>query len=156
MRADAYSEVYLISDDGSSVTQLSHNQTASSTIQLNHWMFWPHVAADGHTLYVTDVSGSRIVAYELRDGVLTAVHSAAVGATPVHVVATLDGRSAPLSDSGDRAMFHASNCYWLPVARIASRNARSSKRQKSSNDAASTVTSTRSTLPVLFGINVSS
>jgi Tol biopolymer transport system component len=52
-RTAAYSDLYLI--DGSSgriLRQLSHNKTATVTIQLWHWMFWPRVAADGNTVFV--------------------------------------------------------------------------------------------------------
>jgi hypothetical protein len=52
-RTDAYSDVYLLGADGSIIQQLSHNATKSSTIQLNHWMFWPRVAGDGETVYVS-------------------------------------------------------------------------------------------------------
>ena len=53
LRTAAYSDVYRISGGGSGLTRLSNNATTSKTIQLNHWMFWPRVAADGSTLYVS-------------------------------------------------------------------------------------------------------
>ena len=65
-RQAAYSELYLVSGDGKSIQQLSHNKTASSTIQLNHWMFWPHVAADGTTLYVSYDAPKSTQSYEIE------------------------------------------------------------------------------------------
>jgi len=53
-RTAAYSDVYLIDgSNGKILRQLSHNKTATVTIQLWHWMFWPHVAADGNTMVVS-------------------------------------------------------------------------------------------------------
>lgn len=52
-RSAAYSDVYLLDDSGHILKQLSHNATNSKTIQLNHWMFWPRVAADGDTFWVS-------------------------------------------------------------------------------------------------------
>jgi hypothetical protein len=41
-RTAAYSNMYLVDGNtGQVLRQLSHNQTASATIQLNHWMFGP-------------------------------------------------------------------------------------------------------------------
>ena len=65
-RQDAYSEVYLVSDDGRSIQQLSHNQSRSPTIQLNHWMFWPKVGADGNTLYVSYDAPKSPQSYEIE------------------------------------------------------------------------------------------
>jgi hypothetical protein len=52
LRTAAYSDVYRVSASGSVVRQLSHNAT-TGRIQLNHWMFWPRVAVDGSTVYVS-------------------------------------------------------------------------------------------------------
>ena len=65
-RQDAYSEVYLVDTTSRTVTQLSHNQTASPTIQLNHWMFWPRVAADGTTVYVSYDAPKSTQSYEIE------------------------------------------------------------------------------------------
>lgn len=53
LRTDAFSDVYMIDATGGAVHQLSHNATAGKVIQLNHWMFWPRVAADAQTVYVS-------------------------------------------------------------------------------------------------------
>jgi Tol biopolymer transport system component len=66
LRGDAWSDLYLISDDGSSVSQLTHNQTQSTTIQFNHWMFYPHVAADGNTIYVSYDAPKSVQSYEIE------------------------------------------------------------------------------------------
>jgi len=66
VRATAYSDVYLISDSGTLLAQLSHNATTSSVIQYNHWMFWPRVAPDGHTLYVSYDAPKSPNSYEIE------------------------------------------------------------------------------------------
>jgi hypothetical protein len=53
LRTASYSDVWRINSQGDVLAQLSHNGTRSKTIQLNHWMYWPHVAADGSTIYVS-------------------------------------------------------------------------------------------------------
>ena len=65
-RTAAYSELYLVSGSGQVLQQLSHNRTTSSTIQLNHWMFWPQVAADGNTLYVSYDAPKSPQSYEIE------------------------------------------------------------------------------------------
>lgn len=65
-RQDAYSEVYLVSGTGKVLQQLSHNKTASATIQLNHWMYWPKVAADGNTVYVSYDAPKSPQSYEIE------------------------------------------------------------------------------------------
>jgi hypothetical protein len=74
-RATAFSEVYLLDANGNIIQQLSHNGTKSSTIQLNHWMFWPRVAADGDTFYVSydapKSTGSYQIDYAVWKGSLT-------------------------------------------------------------------------------------
>ncbi|MBV9100156.1 MAG: PD40 domain-containing protein [Candidatus Dormibacteraeota bacterium] len=67
MRTAAYSEVFQIDGvAGTVINQLSHNATTSSTIQLNHWMFWPRLSADGQTLYVSYDSPKSIQSYEIE------------------------------------------------------------------------------------------
>lgn len=67
LRTAAYSDVYLIDGvRGAVVSQLSHNATSSSTIQLNHWMFWPRVSADGQTLYVSYDAPKSSQSYEIE------------------------------------------------------------------------------------------
>lgn len=66
LRTAAYSDVYLIDGSSSVAQQVSHNATSSSTIQLNHWMFWPRVSADGQTLYVSYDSPKSLDSYEIE------------------------------------------------------------------------------------------
>jgi len=65
LRSDAYSDVYLIDAAGGAVTQLSHNATTGRVIQLNHWMYWPRVGADGQTFYVSYDSPKSQDSYEI-------------------------------------------------------------------------------------------
>jgi len=53
LRSAAYSDLYLIDSRGQVLQQLSHNAVTKSIIQNNHWMFWPRMASDGSTIYVS-------------------------------------------------------------------------------------------------------
>lgn len=65
-RTDAYSDVYLIDGaTGRILRQLSHNKTTSKTLQLNHWMFWPRVSADGNTMFVSYDAPKSDQSYEI-------------------------------------------------------------------------------------------
>jgi hypothetical protein len=66
LRTAAYSEVYLIDSGGHILNKLSQNATTSSTIQLNHWMFWPHVGLDGQTFYVSYDAPKSTGSYEIE------------------------------------------------------------------------------------------
>jgi len=66
LRTAAYSEVYLIDSGGHILKKLSQNATTSSTIQLNHWMFWPHVGIDGQTFYVSYDAPKSTGSYEIE------------------------------------------------------------------------------------------
>lgn len=50
------------------------------------------LSPDGMSLYVSDSIGDRLVVYSLRGGKLSDAHSVRVGAQPVHMVASPDGR----------------------------------------------------------------
>lgn len=50
------------------------------------------LSPDGAALYVSDSIGDRLLVYRLRGGKLTDEHSVGVGAQPVHMVASPDGR----------------------------------------------------------------
>lgn len=66
-RQDAFSDLYLVDgSNGHVIRQLSHNATASSTIQLNHWMFWPRVASDGSTVYTSYDAPKSPQSYEIE------------------------------------------------------------------------------------------
>jgi Tol biopolymer transport system component len=52
LRAAEYSNLYLLSSQGSIIRQLSNNANPHlDTVYLNHWMFYPHMGADGNTIY---------------------------------------------------------------------------------------------------------
>lgn len=65
-RQDAFSDVYQVSSSGQVLHQLSHNATSTPTVQLNHWMFWPKVAADGSTVYVSYDAPKSPQSYEIE------------------------------------------------------------------------------------------
>lgn len=52
LRAAEYSNLYLLSSQGTILRQLSNNAyPALNKVYLNHWMFYPHMGADGNTIY---------------------------------------------------------------------------------------------------------
>jgi Tol biopolymer transport system component len=52
LRAAEYSNLYLLNSQGSIIRRLSNNANVHlDTVYLNHWMFYPHMGADGKTLY---------------------------------------------------------------------------------------------------------
>jgi hypothetical protein len=52
LRAQEFSNLYLISSEGQILRQLSNNATTHVTeVWLNHWMFWPRFDSTGKTLY---------------------------------------------------------------------------------------------------------
>ncbi|MGH2501258.1 MAG: YncE family protein, partial [Ktedonobacterales bacterium] len=50
------------------------------------------LAPDGHSLYVTDSLGDQLLVYHLSGGQLSDPHAVRVGAQPVHMLASPDGR----------------------------------------------------------------
>jgi Tol biopolymer transport system component len=52
LRAAEYSNLYLLNSQGEILKQLSNNANPHlNTVFLNHWMFYPHMGADGNTIY---------------------------------------------------------------------------------------------------------
>jgi Tol biopolymer transport system component len=52
LRAALYSNLYLLSSQGSIIRRLSNNEwTRNNQIFRNHWMFYPHTGADGNAIY---------------------------------------------------------------------------------------------------------
>ncbi|HKV85141.1 MAG TPA: YncE family protein [Ktedonobacterales bacterium] len=79
------------------------------------------LSADGHTLYVTDISGNRLVAFDLKQGNLTTTttpHSAPVGVSPVHMVNTLDGRAVLVTNFGVNTVTVVNTATWTPEATL--------------------------------------
>ena len=76
LRAAEYSNLYLLSSQGSIIRQLSNNANAQSTqVYLNHWMFYPHMGADGNTIYFSydqpKNSSTLAVDFSVWSGTLT-------------------------------------------------------------------------------------
>ena len=53
-RAAQSSDLYLLGLDGRVVRQLTHNQRSTSSLELNHWAFYPRPTIDGRILYSYD------------------------------------------------------------------------------------------------------
>ncbi len=52
LRAAEYSNLYLLSGSGAILRQLSNNSNPHiDKVYLNNWMFYPHIGADGTTVY---------------------------------------------------------------------------------------------------------
>ncbi|MHB8488429.1 MAG: TolB family protein [Candidatus Dormibacteria bacterium] len=52
LRAAEYSNLYLLNSQGSIIRRLSNNANPHlDTVYLNHWMFYPHMGADGNTIF---------------------------------------------------------------------------------------------------------
>ena len=52
LRAPEYSNLYMLSGFGQILRQLSNNANPHiDKVYLNHWMFYPHMGADGNTIY---------------------------------------------------------------------------------------------------------
>src|SRR6202163_2531346 len=52
LRAPEYSNLYLLNSQGGIIRRLSNNANPHlDTVYLNHWMFYPHMGADGNTIY---------------------------------------------------------------------------------------------------------
>lgn len=103
-RQDAFSDVYLVNGStGQVLRQLSHNATSSSTIQLNHWMFWPRVAADGNTVYVSYDAPKSPQSYEIELAVWKGTLNGSLAATQVTSPFSYTGgdtEAVPLASGG--------------------------------------------------------
>ncbi len=52
LRAAEYSNLYVLSSQGTTIRRLSNNATTHvGAVWLNHWMFWPRFGPDGNTFY---------------------------------------------------------------------------------------------------------
>ena len=69
-----------------------------ATLHVSQSVHGLGLSADGHTLYISDISGDRLVTYHLANGRLGAQHAVGVGDQPVHMVSTLDGRTIFVTD----------------------------------------------------------
>ena len=76
LRTALFSNLYLLSSQGSIIRQLSNNRwTRNNQIYHNHWMFYPHMGADGNTIYFSydDPKNSTTLAvdFSVWSGTLT-------------------------------------------------------------------------------------
>ncbi len=77
------------------------------------------LAADGRTLYVSDIAGNAVVAYPLEDGgQLGQPRRAGVGLAPVHMVQTLDGRAVFVTDYGESSVSVVDSATWRVTSTI--------------------------------------
>jgi YVTN family beta-propeller protein len=81
------------------------------------------LSPDGHWLYVSDVAGNRLVAYALKDGALGEEHSVPVGAQPVHMAETLDGRRIFVTNFAGKSVSVVNTASWTLEKTIATPNA---------------------------------
>jgi len=75
LRAAEYSNLYLLNSQGHVIRRLSNNANVHlDTVYLNHWMFYPHMGADGNTIYFSydqpKNSSSYAVDFSLWSGTL--------------------------------------------------------------------------------------
>jgi hypothetical protein len=76
LRAAEFSNVYLLSSQGAILRRLSNNANPHlDTVYLNHWMFYPHMGADGNTIFFSydqpKNSGSYAVDFSVWSGTLS-------------------------------------------------------------------------------------
>ena len=81
------------------------------------------LSPDGHWLYVSDVAGNRLIAYALKDGALGESHVVPVGAQPVHMVETLDGRRVFVTNFAGKSVSVVNTATWTLEKTIATPNA---------------------------------
>jgi hypothetical protein len=67
---------------------------------------------DGRWLYVSDVADNRLIAYALKDGALGEEHVVAVGAQPVHMAGTLDGRRVFVTNFAGKSVSVVNTATW--------------------------------------------
>lgn len=76
LRAAEYSNLYLLSGSGAILRQLSKNSNPHiDKVYLNNWMFYPHMGADGNTVYFSydepKNSSTLAVDFSVWSGTLT-------------------------------------------------------------------------------------
>ena len=81
------------------------------------------LSPDGHWLYVSDVAGNRLIAYALKDGALGESHAVPVGAQPVHMAETLDGRRVFVTNFAGKSVSVVNTATWTLEKTIATPNA---------------------------------
>ena len=89
-----------------------------ATLHVSQSIHGLGLSADGHTLYVSDISGDRLVAYSLTSGHLGVPHAVRVGDQPVHMVSALDGRRIFVTDFQGQSVSVVDATTWTRVKDI--------------------------------------
>jgi Tol biopolymer transport system component len=80
-----YSDMYLLSDSGTTVSQLTHN-ASKTAVESNHWVFYPHFTPDGKAVFYSfdpkDIYGSYKVDLTIFESPLSSRARALVWTTP--------------------------------------------------------------------------
>lgn len=95
------------------------DQLGVATVRVSRSIHGLGLSSDGRTLYVSDISDDRVVAYALAGGKLGAWHTARVGSQPVHMVATLDGRTLYVTNFAGRSVSVVDTATWTRSRDIA-------------------------------------
>jgi YVTN family beta-propeller protein len=91
----------------------------AQTVNVSRSVHGVGLSPGGHWLYVTDVSGNRLVAYRLQGGRLTDERAVPVGAYPVHMAETLDRRFIFVTNFYGASVSVVSTQTWRVVKTIA-------------------------------------
>lgn len=91
----------------------------AQTLKVAHSVHGLGLSTDGRWLYVSDVSGNRLVAYHIQGGRLTDQRAVTVGAYPVHMVETLDQRLIFVTNFNGASVSVVSTRTWRVVKTIA-------------------------------------
>jgi Tol biopolymer transport system component len=84
LRATEYSNLYLLGSQGSIVRRLSNNANPHlDTVYLNHWMFYPHMGADGNTIFFSYDQPKNSSSYAVDFSVWSGTLSGKLAATPL-------------------------------------------------------------------------
>jgi YVTN family beta-propeller protein len=81
------------------------------------------LSPDGRWLYVSDVAGNHLIAYALKNGALGESHTVPVGAQPVHMVETLDGRRIFVTNFAGKSVSVVNTATWTLEKTIDTPNA---------------------------------
>ena len=103
-------------------TDLLTGEVASlgaQTLRVSSSVHGLGLAPDGQTLFVSDVGGDQVVAYDIAGGRLNRPHAAKTGAYPVHMVETPDQRLLFVSNFYGASVSVISTQTWQVVKTIA-------------------------------------
>jgi Tol biopolymer transport system component len=84
-RQGNYSDMYLLSDSGTTVSQLTHN-ASKTAVESNHWVFYPRFTPEGNAVFYSfdpkDIYGSYKVDLTIFESPLNSHGRALVWTTP--------------------------------------------------------------------------